>query len=410
MEITMKYANTFLSMLILSLLIAACGSLSLVLEDQAIPSAQPVNPVSPTTSGDEPMAVEPTVIPGEASAYWSLAEDARTGIRFAVPCFWQVMIPAMEQDPTGLGAFPVQNYNEAYIQQFPRGQGVFESGGIKVDFLYFEASQWGLNPGASLEQVAQRLVGGEESEFEIKASEPVIVNGQPALKVSDGRKGEDAITGTYFLFSLSPELYFGFSPAPYGAHENSDVQGILLSLALTPGVEVAVPGFTPAAPLPGIEAACMKGMYETDASDLEVTTLDCTVAPGTAAYAACNVQDAIRSGNTQPLTSFMTDPFMIGYWRSEGLSLSTQEAFIQITQSLLPQEQQELRFTLDRKLFPDLEGQPIEGIFGPGLNPSLIVFSQGWGQDGDGEALLYFIEEPDGSFAWKALLISNGSF
>jgi hypothetical protein len=410
MEATMKQANTFLSLLILSFLTAACGSLSLALEKQATPTAEPSITAGSTAPIDEPQPVGLIVESGEASAYWSVAEDPRTGIRFAVPCYWQILIPTPDQDPSRLGSFLVQNFTEAYTQQFPRGQGVFESGGIKVDFLYFEASHWGLTPGISLEQVAQRLAGGDESEFEIKASEPVIVNGQPALKVSDGRKGENGITGTYTLMAVSPELYFGFSPAPLGAHENADVQGIMQSLALSPEVEVQVPRFTPAAPLPGIEAACMKGAYAAASTEVQPSSLDCTVAPGTVAYAACNVQDAIRSGNTQPLASMMTDPFLIGFWRSEGLSLAPQEAFLQITNALLPEETQKLHFTIDRGQFPHLEGQPVEGIFGPDQEYALIVFSQGWGPEGNGEALLYFVQEPEGSFRWKALLIANQSF
>jgi hypothetical protein len=147
---------------------------------------------------------------------------------------------------------------------------------------------------------------------------------------------------------------------------------------------------------------------------VEHESLDCYnppgPTPGSVEYLACNVQASLTSGNTQPLSGFMADPIILAYWRSEGQSLSPAEAFDRITNSLLPADPSKLQFTTDRAQFPSLEGQPLEGIFGPDLNIALIVFSQGWGQDGAGEALLYFTQGSDGSYQWSALLISNGPF
>lgn len=131
--------------------------------------------------------------------------------------------------------------------------------------------------------------------------------------------------------------------------------------------------------------------------------------PGTAMYVACNVQDGLRSRNTSALLGYMVDPFIIGYWLSEGVMGSPEEMMDTIhylynfhDENYVPR----LTFTTDRALFPELDGRPLEGRFGPEVNVVEVIFSQGWGE-GDQEALIFISQDSAGNFKWHGLLTGD---
>ena len=39
-----------------------------------------------------------------------------------------------------------------------------------------------------------------------------------------------------------------------------------------------------------------------------------------------------------------------------------------------------------------------------------VIYSEGWGLDGQGSALLYFVRDDSGRLVWQALLYSFGHF
>jgi hypothetical protein len=125
-------------------------------------------------------------------------------------------------------------------------------------------------------------------------------------------------------------------------------------------------------------------------------------------WVICNVKDSFISRNTQPLYGYMHDPFKIGYWQSEGVTLSQEEAFNQLAS--MPVDSPALTFTMDQSQFPPLSGLPPENMFGPDDKPDAIVYSEGWGEDGQGAALLYFKMEPEGSYRFYAMVIAQGHF
>jgi hypothetical protein len=131
--------------------------------------------------------------------------------------------------------------------------------------------------------------------------------------------------------------------------------------------------------------------------------------PGTAMYVACNVQDALLSRNTSVLLGYMVDPFIIGYWLSEGVSESP-EIQIQTIQGLYnfhdPDYTPRLTFTTNRDLFPELDGRPLEGRFGPDVNVAEVVYSRGWGE-GDQEALIFISQDSAGNFKWHSMLTGD---
>jgi hypothetical protein len=140
--------------------------------------------------------------------------------------------------------------------------------------------------------------------------------------------------------------------------------------------------------------------------------LDCSSpAEGSADWVACNVIDGLRSRNLSALHSFMADPFTIGYWGSEGRTASPPEITAELAEHRLPADAaSSLTFTTDRSLFPPLAGQPPETLFGPGLNVSKLIYSEGWGPDGAGSALLYIVQNESGEFTWHAMAYSDRHF
>jgi hypothetical protein len=131
---------------------------------------------------------------------------------------------------------------------------------------------------------------------------------------------------------------------------------------------------------------------------------------GTVEYVACNVQDGLRSRNTSALLGSMVDPFIIGYWLSEGV-MGAPEDMMQTIHDLYnyndPNYVPSLTFTTDRDLFPELDGRPLEDRFGPDVNVVEVIYSQGWGSDGDQEALIFLSQDSAGNFKWHGMLVGD---
>ena len=134
---------------------------------------------------------------------------------------------------------------------------------------------------------------------------------------------------------------------------------------------------------------------------------------GTAAYVACNIQDALRSRNISALPGYMADPFTIGYYQSEGAVMSPLE-FLDLLPSIYDYNSidstSSMSFTADRGLFPAMDGMPLESMFGPDVDIILVVYSQGWGKDGRGGSLLFFTQDEQGNIFWHGMVYSGNNF
>lgn len=95
----------------------------------------------------------------------------------------------------------------------------------------------------------------------------------------------------------------------------------------------------------------------------------------------------LEIGNHYPFSYMIGNPFVIGYWRSEGISLPRQEAFNQLEANYFPSPDEVINIS-DPALFPDLEGIPLSTIWGPDVDVAANLYSKGWGVDGNGEAIL----------------------
>jgi hypothetical protein len=116
----------------------------------------------------------------------------------------------------------------------------------------------------------------------------------------------------------------------------------------------------------------------------------------------------LMSGNYQALEALMGDSFVIGYWRSEGQALTPVEAVEQLRLNLLP-DPTAFRFTSNRSLFPNLGDVDPTKAFGPQIKVVDLVYSEGWGADGQGEALLAIGLNVEGQY-WPGMIYAPAGF
>ncbi|HSM69649.1 MAG TPA: hypothetical protein VK830_08035, partial [Xanthomonadales bacterium] len=115
--------------------------------------------------------------------------------------------------------------------------------------------------------------------------------------------------------------------------------------------------------------------------------------------------------NLAALHGYMADPFALGYWASEFRSASPPEITTELAQYRLPADPASaMTFTTDRGQFPPLGGMPVEGMFGPDVNIAQVIYSEGWGQDGAGAALLFIAQNDSGAYYWHSMIYSDGHF
>lgn len=108
--------------------------------------------------------------------------DPHFGVGFALPCFWEVNTP--EIPALGpVGSYPLGNYSDEYVFSFPRGEGVYDNGGIKIDMDLLDASSWGVAPGTSLNDFVSEMYANN-SETVVVSTEEMVINGQDAILVT----------------------------------------------------------------------------------------------------------------------------------------------------------------------------------------------------------------------------------
>ena len=99
------------------------------------------------------------------------------------------------------------------------------------------------------------------------------------------------------------------------------------------------------------------------------------------------IQTNLETGNHRPFSYAIGNPFVIGYWQSEGVVLPRKEAYQQLTTNFLPSPDDVVVIT-DPASFPDLGGRSLETIWGPDVDVAATIYSKGWGSDGQQEAIL----------------------
>ena len=167
------------------------------------------------------------------------------------------------------------------------------------------------------------------------------------------------------------------------------------------------------------------GVDDVNGTRIEVSQIDPPAPGALPSSAACDsgylgsvdealefVQYNLEIGNYWPFSYFIGDPFVIGYWQSEGVAIPRDQAYQQLTEQYLPSPEEVVIIT-DREEYPDLFGTPVEDIFGPDVEVAATLYSKGWGEDGQGEAILYIArchEETYDGYFWYGMLYAGNGF
>lgn len=208
------------------------------------------------------------------------------------------------------------------------------------------------------------------------------------------------------------------SPFPSEAIQNPDVQAIVNSIALTPDISLPVPTHMPGNPPEGLLAPCL-GITELP-PDPDAPPPGCMVNTSDSAESLANtLREDLKAGNTGGLVyGLMNNPMTIGYWMSEGATRTPLDMASELANSLLVMNLTStaegnpttLTFTTDRSQFPPPQGMPPENMFGPDVNVAQVIYSEGWGPDGLGAALLFIAQDACGKYYWHGLVYSHEHF
>lgn len=412
--LTKKFLPSILTSLVILLVLSACGQLAIGIESPTPEGTEAVDaaatlPASEMQASETPApsaATEPAPTP-EPSPYWVKVTDAQYGVQFAVPCSWLVNFPEGYGPGAGAQSYAITNYPDSYALEFLRGEGIWEAGGVKIDMNFMDVATWGIPSGASLNDFANGLYANSE-DVRLVSTEELMVNGQAALLVTT-----ESIfgSGQFYLMAVNESIYLVFAPNPEAA-SNPDVLAILNSIAITSDTGVQMPQITPGAPPAGLSATCLEMPGAANQFQPAALELDCQeIAENSVDWVACNVQDSIRSRNTAALLSYMVDPFSVDYWRSEGVDMAP-EAFLDLLQTTLLAADPSIpmSFTKLRGLFPRLDGQDPASLVGSQVNAVEIIYSQGWGADRQGEALLFISQNPSGDYKFTNLVYAAQGF
>jgi hypothetical protein len=425
-EKTMKHQKQKLATLlaVIVLVSLACGQFSVGVEDQNPPSNNTSdnagNNTAEETPGDTGAQQEPTPEPVGAQ-YWVEVQHPYHGFRFAVPCFWTVQFPTyLDREDDGRGAYHAFNYPEDYPQSFPRSVIPPENGALKIDFLPISLPFNGLPNEISLEE----YIAWEEGQYvpddttELVSIEEVTLNGTQAVSVvMQNTESEQAYR--YYLLRISPEFLMRIYVYPSSKIFNTpDLQGILNSITIDPQAEVSLPGHIPAAPPIGLAAPCIPEYAVAVEPTVEIPEENTTCGLHSFKsldYLTESVTEMLQQRNTGGLRwgYFITDPFTYREWESEAETISADQFASKLPNELYPEGDLEpdwVTFTNDRSQFPLQEGVAPEGYLGFGIPIVEILFSEGWGEDGLGTALLYFAQDECGGYYWYGLAYSRGHF
>lgn len=122
------------------------------------------------------------------------------------------------------------------------------------------------------------------------------------------------------------------------------------------------------------------------------------------------LQLAIAARDFTALQGLMSDPFSVGYWLSEGVSYTPEEAAAFLESTLLPEGAQIVWADPDLDLAPMLQGMSPASFLSPDKQVAAALLSAGWGEDASGEAIQFITTQPDGSYRWELLLFSSFGF
>lgn len=144
---------------------------------------------------------------------------------------------------------------------------------------------------------------------------------------------------------------------------------------------------------------------------VEAATATATTAPAASLDAfVAQLQTALGTRDLAAMQALMSAPFTVGYWLSEGVQYTPDEAVAAFENDFLPAGATLVWADPAMDLAPLLQGQPPATFLGPDKQVVAALLSYGWGQDAAAEAIQFIIQQPDGSYRWDTMLYSSFGF
>ena len=117
---------------------------------------------------------------------------------------------------------------------------------------------------------------------------------------------------------------------------------------------------------------------------------------------------ALNARDYNLLKVMMDESFTIGYWQSEGVSQTPDQAIEQLQRNLLSSTSP---VTADfAKNLVELLGTDPVVIVDPEIQDVSPLFTTGWGAQGRDEAILFTAKSPDGGLYWYGMLFAKDGF
>jgi hypothetical protein len=421
---------SLLALLVVAFFLFSCGDLTIEIElptptglsGETPQSKNEISEIIPTPSPTAEPQPLPTITPTELpyvepgnEQYWVVHEVPGLELRFAAPCFWWVDIPAEPFDPSRGTVINAFNFTQEYLFSFPRRQIPLENGAIDVTFDIINLQAYDLPPGSSLREFISLETSGEYSE--LLGIEDYEINGQPAIAATVEYTISAPHTSRFYLIKINDELVLRFSTSPSPKLLNTpDITGMLNSVTLDPEAEVVLPTHLPAPPPKGLAGPCIPGYAEAEGPAIELS--ENNTACGLDSFKSLEfltqaVQEGLQDRNTGGLRwdYLIHDPFVVGYWGAEATTISADAFATELANSLYAAgEPGGMTFSTDRAAFPPLAGTPPDQLLPPEAPFVELIYSEGWGTDQAGAALLYFAEDKCGGFYWHGLVFSTTHF
>lgn len=118
------------------------------------------------------------------------------------------------------------------------------------------------------------------------------------------------------------------------------------------------------------------------------------------------LQQGLTERDKAALQSMMGDTFTLAFWRSEGMQVTPGEAIQQILNNYVPDGAAPV-LDPDHPVIASLFAEPTITEAGEELIP---VHVSGWGDEGQGEAILFIARRANGSLYWQGALTALGGF
>ncbi|UCG23075.1 MAG: hypothetical protein JSW55_13020 [Chloroflexota bacterium] len=276
MRLLIRRTTLTILLLLLTMTLAACGTLDVALEPGVTPTLDPVQaeatstpePAATTEQEPTPTLIPPTPMPtseptlelpptagptpkeSEPSSLWATYRDEERGLGYAYPCFW------LNQGST------ISSYDGDFaLEHTIRGHWIDSQppdGVVKIDIGEFDYADYGIDDdvplGEAITMAAGDLHGDGRAAFE--SIEETTIAGRTVQRVHLGELpdswGGDPQRESYY-FPIEPGRWFRVFVLPTEMIHSSSVQGLLESLALSADETITIPAFDPDAPVEGRE-------------------------------------------------------------------------------------------------------------------------------------------------------------